>query len=100
MNEQPQVTFGAVNAPIPENVRAFAEESVLKTREGYAKMNAVGKEGVRALEEVMRAAQSGARAIGEKAFHYTVINVENAFDAAQAMARERGIGSPIGPLVR
>ena len=87
--------FSAVNAHIPETVRAFAEECVLKTRERYTRMNAVGKEGVQALEEVMLAAQSGSRTIGEKAFHYTVINVETAFDAAKAMTRANTIPEAI-----
>jgi hypothetical protein len=99
MNEQlpgqPQEKFSVVNAHIPETVRAFAEECVLKTRERYTRMNTVGKEGVQALEEVMLAAQSAARAIGERAFHYTVINVETAFDAAQAMARANTIPEAI-----
>src|SRR3546814_2935771 len=51
---------------IPENLQAIAEESVIKTREGYTKMSSVAKDGVKALEEVMLVAQAGARTIGEK----------------------------------
>jgi len=94
MNEQftrqAQEMFSAAkDARIPENVQAFAEESVAKTRDAYQKFNAVAKDSAKVLEDVMTAAQAGARALGEKVLTNTAANTEAAFDAAQAIARAR-----------
>jgi phasin len=96
MNEQftrqAQDMFAAAqSAKIPENVQAFAEDTVAKTREAYTKINAVAKDGAKVVEEVMLTAQAGARTIGEKVLHNTTVNTEKAFEAAQAMARARTI---------
>ena len=74
---------------IPENVQAFAEESVTKTREAYNKLSNVAKDNVKVLEEVMLATHAGAKAIGEKVLQNSVVNTEAAFDAAQAIARAK-----------
>lgn len=79
----------AKDARIPENVQAFAEESVAKTREAYNKLSAVAKDNVKVLEEVMLATHAGAKAIGEKVLQNSVVNTEAAFDAAQAIARAK-----------
>lgn len=94
MNEQftrqAQEMFAAAkDARIPENVQAFAEESVAKTREAYSKMSAVAQDGVKVMEQVMLATHAGAKSIGEKVLHNTSVNTEAAFDAAQAIARAR-----------
>lgn len=94
MNEQftrqAQEMFNvAKDARIPENMQVFAEESVAKTREAYAKLSTVAKDGAAALEEVVLASQAGAKAIGEKVLHNTAVNTESLFDAAQAMARAK-----------
>jgi phasin len=94
MNEhftrQAQDMFNAAkDVRIPENVQAFAEDSVLKTREAYQKMNTAAKDSVKVMEEVMLAAQAGAKAIGEKVLQNTTVNTEAVFDAAQAIARAR-----------
>jgi hypothetical protein len=91
MNEQLTHDFyaAAKNGRIPENVQAFAEDSVVRTREAYQKINTVAKDGAKVLEEVMLAAQAGAKAIGEKVLHNTAVNTDAAFEAAQAIARAR-----------
>jgi phasin len=94
MNEQftrqAQEMFNvAKDARIPENMQAFAEESVAKTREAYEKFSTVAKDGAAALEEVVLASQAGAKAIGEKVLHNTAVNTESLFEAAQAMARAK-----------
>ena len=94
MNEQftrqAQEMFSAAkDARIPENVQAFAEESVAKTRDLYQKMNAAAKDNAKAIEEVVMTAQSGARALGEKVLTNATANAEAAFEAAQAIARAR-----------
>jgi hypothetical protein len=82
--------FGAAwNTRIPDNLQDFAEERVAKTREAYRKINTVAKEASQALEEVVLAAQTGAKALGEKVMTDASKNMESAFDAAQAIARAR-----------
>jgi phasin len=96
MNEQftrqAQDMFKAAqDARIPENFQAMAEDSVAKTREAYQKLNAVAKDGAKAVEEVMLTAQASAKAFGEKVMQNTTANTEAAFDAARAIARARSL---------
>ncbi|MGE3709059.1 MAG: phasin family protein [Hyphomicrobiaceae bacterium] len=79
----------AQDAKIPENFQAFAEDSVAKTREAYQRMNSAAKDSAKVVEEVVLAAQAGAKTLGEKVFQNTAANTEAAFDAAKAMARAR-----------
>ena len=94
MNEnfarQAQEFFGvAKDVRIPDNVQAFAEESVAKSREAYLKINAAAKDGAKVIEEVVLTAQAGAKALGEKVLNNASANTEAAFDAFQAIARAR-----------
>jgi hypothetical protein len=94
MNEtfarQAREMFGdAKDARIPDNVQAFAEQSVAQTRQAYQKINTVAKDGAKVLEEVVLTAQAGAKALGEKVISNANSNTEAAFDAAQAIARAR-----------
>ena len=74
---QAQDIFAAAKeARIPENVKAFAEESVAKTRDAYTKINAATQDSVKAVEEIVLAAQAGARTFGEKFLHAATINAE------------------------
>jgi hypothetical protein len=77
----------AKEARIPENVQAFAEDSVAKSREAYTKMSAATQDGVKAMQEIILAAQAGAKTFGEKMLHNASTNAEAAFDAAEAMAK-------------
>src|SRR5262245_3325662 len=79
----------AKDVRIPETMQAFAEDSVAKTREAYAKINSAAKDGVKIAEDVMLAAQAGAKTITEKVFANTEVNLDAAFEAAQAIARAR-----------
>ncbi|MGH6816503.1 MAG: phasin family protein [Hyphomicrobiaceae bacterium] len=79
----------AKDVRIPENFQALAEDSVSKTRDAYTKINAVAKDGAKAVEDVVLAAQAGAKTLGEKMLVNTEMNVEAAFEAAQAIARAR-----------
>src|SRR5215212_6299527 len=64
---QAQDMFAAAKeARIPENVQAFAEESVAKTRDAYTKLNAATQDSVKAVEEIVLAAQAGAKSFSEK----------------------------------
>jgi hypothetical protein len=96
MNEQftrqaQEMLAAAKEARIPENVQAFAEDSVAKTREAYSKMNAVAQDGVKAFQEIVLTAQSGAKSFGEKLLHTATVNAEAAFDAAEAMAKAKTV---------
>jgi hypothetical protein len=79
----------AKDARIPDNVQAFAEQSVAQTRQAYQKINTVAKDGAKVLEEVVLTAQAGAKALGEKVISNANANTDAAFDAAQAIARAR-----------
>ena len=94
MNEQftrqaQEIFNAAKDARIPENVQAFAEESVAKTRDAYQKFNTAANDNAKVMEEVMLNAHAGARALGEKIMTNTAANTEAVFDAAQALARAR-----------
>ena len=87
---QAQDMFAAAkDARIPENVQAIAEDSVAKTREAYAKINTVAKDGVKVMEDVMVTAHAGAKTLTDKVLRNTEVNTEAAFDAAQAIARAK-----------
>ncbi|MEO8420233.1 MAG: phasin family protein [Hyphomicrobium sp.] len=87
---QAQDMFAAAKeARIPENVQAFAEESVAKTRDAYAKINAATQDGVKAVEEIVLAAQAGAKSFSEKFIHAATVNAEAVFDAAEAIAKAK-----------
>ena len=85
------ILSAAKEARIPENVQSFAEDSVAKTREAYAKMSSAAQDGVKAMQEIMLAAQAGAKSFGDKILHNTTTNAEAAFDAAEAMARAKTV---------
>ena len=69
--------------------QAFAEEGVTKSREAFTKMNTVAQDSAKAAEEVLLAAQAGAKAIGEKMVHNTTVNAQAVFDAAESIARAK-----------
>lgn len=96
MNEQftrqAQDMFAAAkDARIPENIQAFAEDSIAKSREAFTKMQEVAEDNAKATEEVMLAAQAGAKAIGEKVVHNTAVNAQAVFDAAESIARAKTV---------
>jgi phasin len=91
MNEQftrqAQEMFSAAkDARIPENMQAFAEDSVSKSREFYQKLNETAQDNVNAVEEFMLASHAGAKSVGEKFMQNAATNTESTFDAAQAIA--------------
>lgn len=89
---QAQEMFNAAkDARIPENVQAFAEDTVAKSREAFQRVNVMAKDGVKVAEEIMLASHAGAKTIGEKMMHNTAVNTNAAFDAAQQMARAKSM---------
>jgi hypothetical protein len=74
---------------LPENMQAFAQESVAKTREAYDKLSGAAKDQAKVAEDVLLATQAGAKAIGAKVLDNVSVNAEAAFDAAEAIAKAR-----------
>lgn len=92
----PQELFAAAkDARIPENVQAFAEDSVAKTKEVYTKLNSAAKDNAKVLEDVFVAAHAGAKSIGEKVLRNTEANAEAAFAAATSIARAKTLPEAI-----
>lgn len=87
---QAQEMFSAgKDAKVPENMSAFAEDAVAKSRDAFHKMTAAAKDNAKVVEDVMLTSQAGAKSIGEKIMANTLANTEAAFEAAQAIARAR-----------
>ncbi len=84
-----EMLAAAAKTEVPTEVRALAQETVAKAREAYCKWSSGARQGARALEEVMLAAQTGVRIIGAKAFGSAQANTEAAFEAAVELARAR-----------
>lgn len=77
------------DAKVPENLSAFAEDAVAKSRDAYHKFTAAAKDNAKVAEDVMLTTQAGAKSIGEKIVANTLANTEAAFEVAQAIARAR-----------
>lgn len=96
MNEQftkqTQAMFEAAkDVKIPEGFQTFAQDTIVKSREAYEKMNGAAQENAKAFEDVMLAGQAGAKTLSEKMMRNATANTEAVFEAAQAMARARSI---------
>ena len=65
--------------------------SAVSMREAMQKLHGVAKDNAKVVEDVVLAAQAGAKAFGEKVLHNTTMNTEAVFDAAQAIARARSL---------
>ena len=81
----------AKSAHLPENMQAFAQEGVAKTREAYDKLSVAAKDQAKVAEDVLLATQAGAKAIGAKVLDNVTVNAEAAFDAAEAIAKARSL---------
>ena len=79
----------AKEARIPENMQAFAQEGVARTREAYEKLTAASEDGVKAATDVLTTAQKGMHLLGAKAFENFTANTEAALDAAATFARAK-----------
>ena len=77
------------DAKVPENISAFAEDAVAKSRDAFHKMSAAAKDQAKVVEGVLLTTQAGAKSIGEKIMANAITNTEAAFEAASAMARAR-----------
>jgi len=81
----------AADVKVPESVQHFAEDSVAKTREAYAKMTATAQDAQKALAEVAGATTQSAKTLGEKVMANYAANTEAMFDAAEAIARSKSV---------
>ncbi len=86
-----QFMNAAKDARIPENVQAFAIDSVTKSREAFDKISHVAQDQAKVAEDLMIATQAGAKTIGGKIMENTARNTHAVFDAAEAMARARSL---------
>lgn len=77
------------DAKVPENMSAFAEDAVAKSRDAYHKFTAAAKDNAKVVEDVLLTTQAGAKSIGEKILANTLANTEAAFEAAQAIAKAK-----------
>ena len=85
----------AADVKVPESVQHFAEDSVAKTREAYAKMTVAAQETQKAMAEVAGTATLSAKTLGEKMMANYAANTEAAFDAAEAIAKSRSVPEAI-----
>lgn len=93
MNEQfiKQAEKMMQDARLPENFQAFAQDSVAKSRDAFAKLAAAAADQAKIVESVAAEAQVSARTLGEKAIGNLARNTEAAFDAAEALARAKSL---------
>ena len=88
--KQAQEMFTAgKDAKVPENMSAFAEDAVAKSREVYHKFASAAKDNAKVVEDVLLTTQAGAKSIGEKIIANTLANTEAAFEAAQQIAKAK-----------
>ncbi len=76
---------------VPEQMQHFAEDSVTKSREAFAKMTAVAQDSQKALAEVSSVAAQSAKTLGEKVLANVAANTNAAFDAAEQIARSKSV---------
>ena len=57
------------DAKVPENMSAFAEDAVAKSREVYNKFASAAKDNAKVVEDVLLTTQAGAKSIGENSAH-------------------------------
>lgn len=81
----------ASDARVPEQMQHFAEDSVAKTREAFAKMTVVAQDSQKALAEVSTIATQSAKTLGDKVIANVTANTTAAFDAAEQIARSKSI---------
>ncbi len=81
----------AADVRVPEQMQHFAEDSVAKSREAYAKMTVVAQDAQKALAEVSTVATQSAKTLGDKVLANLTANTNAVFDAAEAMARSKSI---------
>jgi len=75
------------NTKVPAEVQAIAQDCVAKAHEAYAQWRDATHSGTRAIDEVMLANRSSAKAIVDKIFSNAEASAEAAFEAAQGFAR-------------
>lgn len=76
-------------ARIPDHVQAIVKFGVGNTRASYDTITVCSRESAKALEQVIVAAQAGAKTVGEKILQNCEANTEAIFHTAHAMARAK-----------
>lgn len=94
-NQAEDFMRNAADVRVPEQFQHFAEDSVAKSRQAYAKMTVVAQDTQKALAEVSATAAQNTKTLGEKMLANMTANTEAAFDAAEAIARSRSVPEAI-----
>ena len=88
--KQAQEMFTAgKDAKVPENISAFAEDAVAKSRDAFHKVSAAAKDNAKVVEDVMLTTQAGAKSIGEKIIAEHACKHRSRFRSRSAIARAR-----------
>ena len=93
----------AKEARIPENVQAFAEDSVAKIARGLRKMNAATQDRVKAMQEIMLAAQAGAKIVRREDAAYGERQRRSRFRCGRGHGEGQdraGDGAPAGDFIQ
>jgi phasin len=81
---------------IPNEVRAFAEQSVAQARKAFEGFIEAANQAVGQMHGHAQAAQSGASEIAYKSMEYAEQNVAASFDFAQKLMRAKDAGEVMG----
>jgi phasin len=76
---------------IPPEMRAFAEKSVEQARQAFDGFLTAAQRTVTTFEGQAKAAQQGAKDIGEKAFDFAEQNIASSFEFAQKLVRAKDV---------
>ena len=85
---------------IPNEMRAFAEQSVAQARKAFEGFIEAANKAVGQLHGHAQAAQSGATEIAHKSMAYAEQNVAATFEFAQKLMRAKDTAGADGPAIR
>lgn len=92
IKRQAEEFFSKANSTqIPEQLQAFAQDGVAKSRDAFEKISAAAQDQAKVAEDVLLTTQAGAKSLGTKLLENTVTNTQAAFDAAQALAKAKSL---------
>lgn len=77
----------AREARIPDNVKAMAEDGVVKSRQAYEQICSATREQAQHTEHVLTAVQAGGKSIADTVLAHSATNADATFNAALKIAR-------------
>src|ERR1051325_4616480 len=81
----------ALEAPVPENVRAIAEKALTETRDVYERAKDRLESDLETLERTIDAAGQGATTLNRKIIDIAQRNVNSGFELAKSLTGVRGV---------